>query len=120
GARCLRRASRSHRGRHRRARRRRSSRAIAPPAVPRATCPHGIRARHPPPAQFRDAPQPRWVMSILCAPKVRLLTALLGRCVQQTVLSTARWLLVLREAEFDAAVAGVQPAAGDGLAAGEE
>ena len=29
-------------------------------------------------------------------------------------------LLVLREAEFDAAVAGVEPAAGDGLAAGEE
>src|SRR6267378_7841265 len=29
-------------------------------------------------------------------------------------------LLVLREAEFDAAVAGIQPAAGDGLAASEE
>src|SRR4030088_1332284 len=29
-------------------------------------------------------------------------------------------LLVLREAEFDAAVAGVEPATGDGLAAGEE
>jgi hypothetical protein len=41
--------------------------------------------------------------------------------VQTRTLAVIRCaLLVLREAQFDTAVAGVEPAAGDGLAAGEE
>src|SRR6476619_4433654 len=41
-----------------------------------------------------------------------------GRLIARTGLRTN--LFVLGEAEFDAAVAGVEPAAGDGFAAGEE